>query len=126
MESYRTADGLTIEVFMTDENFNAIYEEFNGRFFGGTLPAYQIQFGNVTRPDGRQKEGHVDRERQAITISARLVFKDQVRRGLLHYMTHVFTGDGSHDGAFVAKLEQLAREGERWAACQVRQFRGNR
>src|SRR3990172_11956513 len=126
MESYRTADGLTIEVFMTDENFNAIYEEFNGRFFGGTLPTYQIQFGNVTRPDGRQKEGHVDRERQAITISARLVFKDQVRRGLLHYMTHVFTGDGSHDGAFVAKLEQLAREGERGAGGQVRQFRGNR
>jgi SprT-like family len=125
----------------------SLFLEFNKRFFGGTLPEYEVRVilliagktiitlrngKNRPLPNGNDLYGICLGEEQQILIDSRCTWLQEecVREVLLHEMCHAAVyrisptspGADPHGQDFVGELRRLAALGEVWANDQVRYY----
>lgn len=94
----------------TAERLQALFDEYNEKYWLGTLPKYDIKISN-SRESGDRIWGFCVREglRISINILAHHT-EDEVTSTLLHEMTHAAIGVG-HKQDFLNELQRLIQAG---------------
>ena len=100
----------------------ALFAEYNVRYFGGRLPRYRISLARRHDRAGLgTRHGGECFPRTKIIFVAPGMPEETQRRVLLHEMCHI--GCLYHGQRWQAKMRRLAELGEPWAAEQAEEYR---
>ncbi len=103
---------LSVEFVELSEILSVLYEEFNGRFFEGSLPRYRVKvMHNIPVPTSRDtsvESTHVSIERQEIAIQYD-GWPNHMLRQLVRFMAYIRIGD--EPAALERELDRLRRVG---------------